>query len=65
MRVVLCIVHIQSTVMIRVKRLVEEICDKREFEHERNTMKMIECCVALGLCSLWMCTCAVHDKDVE
>ena len=35
------------------------------FEHERNTMKLTECCVGLGLCSLWMRTCVMDDKSVK
>ena len=51
--------------IIRVRRLVEERCDKREFEHERNITKMIKCCVGLCLCSLRVYTCAMHENYVD
>ena len=28
-------------------------------------MKWFLCCVGFGLCSLWMCACAVNEKEVE
>ena len=59
------IAHCHNLVINNERFVVEERCDKRGFEHERNTMKWIECCVSLCLCSLWMCTCIVHEKDTS
>ena len=65
MNIVLWIVDSQNGVIIRVKWLVEKRCGTNEFEHERNTMIWIECCVGFGSCSFWMIACVAGETKVE
>ena len=48
-------------VIIKEKFVLEERCEKREFEDERNMLKWIECCVDLG-CVHCGCAHVLHMK---